>query len=272
MHCNAKEFKGDSLYVAGQFFEASIEYERLIFYSETPADINYFKYKKALCYKKLRDFNRALEELQSIYLPNASDSLFLRVYYQQSLCYYLNGEPSKAIWKVDEYLNRNNDTISASLFLPVKILCLNETLNWLEAKKCFNEFIQLKNFDQEKKLVLQNIINDLYNRKNLPHIRSAKKAENWSRFIPGSGQIYAGRTAEGLVNFLLNASLLTFSAYQVLNGFYITGYLAGLGFFNKTYQGGIKRSGILANQKNKEIMVRFNSRINETIRSTFEKN
>ncbi|MEZ5199231.1 MAG: hypothetical protein R2764_23450, partial [Bacteroidales bacterium] len=76
------------------------------------------------------------------------------------------------------------------------------------------------------------------------------KAENWSRFIPGTGQIYAGRAGEGTVNFLINASVLTFAGFQVYNGFYITGYLAGLGFFNKTYHGGIKRAGVLASYKN----------------------
>ena len=272
LNSNAIVHKGDSLFASGQFFEASIEYERLIYNSKNPVQINYNKYKKALCYKKLMNFTQALEELQSIYFPNTNDSLFQRVYYQESLCFYLNGEPSKAIWKIDEYLNQNKDSIASRLFLPLKILCLNETYQWTDARQCFTRYIHLQNFNLEKQSSLQIIVDDLYKRKNLPHIRSAKKAENWSRFIPGSGQIYAGKTGEGIINFLINASLLTFSAHQALNGFYITGYLAGLGFFNKTYQGGIKRSGILAIQKNKEILVNFNSKINETIRSNFEMN
>lgn len=272
LNSNAIVQKGDSLYASGQFFEASIEYERLIFSAENPVQINFNKYKKALCYKKLMSFAQALEELQSIYLPDSNDSLFQRVYYQQSLCFYLNGEPTKAIWKIDEYLSRKNDSVAARFFLPLKILCLNETYQWTEAQECFRKYILLQNFTLEKQSSLQKIVDDLYQRKNLPHIRSAKKAENWSRFIPGSGQIYAGKTGEGILNFLINASLLTFSAHQALNGFYITGYLAGLGFFNKIYQGGIKRSGILTTQKNKEILVNFNSRINEAIRSNFEIN
>jgi hypothetical protein len=130
----------------------------------------------------------------------------------------------------------------------------------------------MQNFAPEKEAEMQQMVNNLYSRRNLPRIRSIKKAENWSRFLPGSGQIYAGKTGEGIVNFLLNASILAFSAQQAYNGFYITGYLAGLGFFNKTYQGGIKRSGILASQKNKELIVNFNSGINATIRSGFELN
>ena len=127
----------------------------------------------------------------------------------------------------------------------------------------------MQNFAPEKEVEMEQMVNNLYKKRNIPHVKSVKKAENWSRFIPGSGQVYAGKTGEGVVNFLINASLLAFTAQQAYNGFYITGYLAGLGLFNKTYHGGIKRSGILASQKNKELIVNFNSNINKTIRSGF---
>jgi len=266
LNCSANGNKGDSLYVSGRYFEASIEYERMIFNSENPASLNYLKYKKALCYKKMMNYKQSLEELQSIYLPDNKDTLFQYIYYQQSLCFYLDQEPAKALWKIDEYLNQNADTSSLKIFLPLKILCLNEAFKWKESQECFVRFIHLQNFSPEINDKTLQLVNELYNKKNLPHIRLIKRAENWSRFIPGAGQIYAGKTGEGITNFLLNASILAFSAYQVLNGYYFTGYLAGLGFFNKTYQGGIKRSGILASRKNKEQIVSFNGKMNERIR------
>jgi tetratricopeptide (TPR) repeat protein len=261
--------KGDSLYASGQYFEASIEYERMIFKAESQANSYYFKYKKALCYKQLKRFDRAIDELQPMYFTNSADSLFRRVCYEQSLCFYLNGEPTKALWKIDEYFHRSADTVSYRVFMPVKLLCLNENLQWNEAKECFMLLIQMQNFTPEKETEITQIVNELYKKRNLPHIRSTKKAENWSRFIPGSGQVYAGSTGEGVVNFLLNASILAFTAHQVYNGFYITGYLAGLGFFNKTYHGGIKRSVILTSQKNKELIASFNCEINTIIRNNF---
>ena len=268
----AANLKCDSLYASGQYFDASIEYERMIFSAGNKADLYYFKYKKALCYKQLKNFNRALEELLPIYFSNSRDSLYQLVCYEQSLCFYLNGEPTKALWKIDEYLHRSSDTSSYRLFMPLRILCLNETFQWKEAQACFESFIQLQHFSPEKEIEMHRIVNNLYKKQNLPKIRSIKKAENWSRFLPGSGQIYAGKTGEGLVNFIINASILAFSAQQAYSGFYITGYLAGLGFFNKTYHGGIKRSGILASQKNKELIVKLNSEINFIIRSDFRNN
>ena len=66
---------------------------------------------------------------------------------------------------------------------------------------------------------------------------------------------------EGIVNFLINASIIAFTAHQAYNGFYITGYLVGLGFFNKTYHGGIKRAETIAVHRNKELIANLNSQI-----------
>jgi tetratricopeptide (TPR) repeat protein len=264
--------KSDSLYACGKYFEASIEYERLVFHAENQADLFYNKYKKALCYKQLKNFQQALDELQPIYFSNSSDSLFLRVYYEQSLCHYLNGDPAKALWKIDEYFHRSPDTASHRFLMPIRLLCLNETSQWMEAHECFIRFIQMQNFTPGKEAEVRQTVDNLYKKGERPRIKSIRKAENLSRFLPGSGQVYAGKADEGIINFLINASLLAFSAIQVYNGFYITGYFAGLGFFNKTYQGGIKRSGILASRKNKEQIVNFNSKITTIIRSNFELN
>lgn len=262
--------KSDSLYASGNYFEASIEYERLIFHSENIAEINHYKYRKALCYKKMNEFEKALDELQPIYFSNPEDSLYRLVSYEQSLLFYLTGEPARALWKIDEFIHRSADSAAFESFLPIKILSLNQTMQWQEAKKSFLLFVRKQDFPPEKKTKLEQAISNLYDEENRPRIKSVKKAENLSRFFPGVGQMYAGKTGEGIVNFLINASVLTFAGFEVYNGFYITGYLGGLGFFNKTYHGGIKRAGNLASQKNKELMVDFNSRITHLILSDFE--
>lgn len=266
---SASTLKSDSLFVAGKYFEASIEYERLIFQAQNREDLNYYRYRKALCFKKMRQFGRALDELQPTYFADPEDSLYRLVCYEQSLCFYLNGEPARALWKIDEYLHRSNDSASYRYFMPVRILSLNETRQWDEAQKCFLEYVAMQHFSPEKKSEMEQLVNNLYGKKNRPRIKSENKAENLSRFIPGLGQIYAGNTGEGIINFLINAAVLTFAGYQVYNGFYLTGYLAGLGFFNKTYHGGMKRAGDLVVQKNKKLMVDFNRKTNRIFLSDF---
>jgi hypothetical protein len=257
--------KADSLYLAAQYFEASIEYERLIFHAKDAQELNYSKYCKALCFKQMKDFARSVEELQTIYFTDANDSLFQRVCYEQSLCHYLNGEPAKALWKIDEYFRRSNDSTTFEVFLPIRLFSLNDTQRWDDAKSCFIQYIKMQDLSPEKQLKLIEKVDSLYAKKNRPKMRSAEKAENWSRFIPGAGQIYAGETGEGIINLLINSSILVFAGHQVLNRYYITGYLAGLGLFNKTYHGGMKRAATLASQKNEALLSDFNSKIRSMI-------
>ena len=267
---NSAVLKADSLYASGNYFEASIEYERLLFQGSEDVDANLLRYKKALCYRKMKDFERAINVLQSTYFPDAGDSLYRFVCYEQSLCFYLNKEPARALWKIDEFFHRSSDSASFGVFLPVKILSLHETYKWKEAEQSFIEFVELQQFPQEKENSLKELAAELYSKKNLPRIKSLKAAENWSRFIPGAGQIYAGNPGEGIVNLLINASVLTFAGIEVYNGFYITGYLAGLGFFNKTYHGGMKRARVIATRKNTAQMVEFNREVNQEIISIIE--
>ena len=271
LNSSAFLLKSDSLYASGKYFEASIEYERQIFHSENMAETNYYKYRKALCYKNLHQFKKALNELQPIYFSSPEDSLYRLVCYEQSLCFYLSGEPVRALWKTDEFIHRSADSMAFESFLPIKILCLNQTMQWEEARNNLLLFLRMQDFSSEKKTELEQLILDLYKEESRPNIKSVKKAENLSRFVPGSGQIYAGKGGEGVVNFLINASVLTFAGFQVYNGFYITGYLAGLGFFNKTYHGGIKRAGNAASQLNKKQMNSFNTKINSLIISMLDK-
>lgn len=262
--------KGDSLYVKGRYFEASIEYERQLFESTDNSIVYSLRYKKALCYRKLLNFERSIDELQSIFFTNTTDSLFHRVFYELSLCYYLKGEPFKALGKIDEYFHRSTDSTTFQVFMPLKIRCLNETRQWTRAKESFDQYVKMQNFTPDKETEILEIVNTLYSKPNLPRLKSAGKAENWSRFIPGAGQIYAGKTGEGVLNFIINASIIAFAGHQFFHKYYVTGYLAGLGFFNKTYHGGMKRTAFLASEKNKELLIHFNSEVNSVILNNFD--
>jgi tetratricopeptide (TPR) repeat protein len=264
----------DSLFKAESYFHASIAYEELIFNSGQPGLNNHYRYQKALCYKNLNNYTKALNELQQIYLPNHADSLYLPVLYQLSFLNYVTNEPQKALWKIDEFIFTTCDSIAFAAFLPIKALCHNELGEYEQAKKALLEWSKYKLSNPAAQTEFNGWVEDLYYKKNLPRLVSPKKAQDLSRFIPGAGQAYAGHIGEGTINFLISLSLLTFSAYQFSNGFstlkiwdgfYITGYLAGIGMLAKIYQGGIKRAGHLANENNKKEISDFNHQVNELI-------
>lgn len=260
----AGQGKADSLFISGNFFEAAIEYERCIFYESAAERINSLQFSKALCYKNSGEYERAAENLQSIYFSNSNDTLYALVSYELALCRYLNGEAQKALWKIDEFLARSGDSNTWHSFLPLKTLCLNEQQNWNEARATLQLYFSKTAVDQEQALQLNTLTDSLYQHE-VPKIKNPRKAENLSRFIPGSGQVYAGKAGEGMLNFLINASLLGFSAHQFYHGFYITGYVAGLGMLSKIYLGGVKRAGDLAREKNRNSLSGFNLAVNQLV-------
>jgi tetratricopeptide (TPR) repeat protein len=241
-----------------KFYAASIEFERAIFYETDISKIALLKYYKSICYKELGRIVKSLEELSEINMFKIPDSLFFLIRYQQALNNYLNKDPDQALWNIGELRFRFPDSTKIIDIIPLNILCLNAIRSWNDAHKLWNYFLENYPMDNSLKTKLKTEVNDLYNKRNLPRLYSPKKAENLSRFIPGSGQMYSGAVLEGSVNFLINASFLGFAFYEFYTEYYITGYFVGLGLFNKTYHGGMRRAGILAEQKNSTALRKFN--------------
>ncbi len=169
MNSFASNHKADSLFQTGDYFHASIEYERLVYYSTNRVESNNFVYKKTLCYKKLGDYQKALDELQTIYFSSETDSLYSYVTYEQVVCSYLNNEPLKALWKIDEFINRTHDTLTYINFIPIKILCHNELQEWENAQ---TELLYLLNYNLDNEALKNQYflkVDSLYTKKGIPN-------------------------------------------------------------------------------------------------------
>jgi hypothetical protein len=246
------------IFSEGRLFLASIEFERAIFYETDNNNIAKCKYYKALCYKGLGETVRALEELSEINPAGLSDSLFFMVHYEQAFCNYLNKDPDQSLWNFDEIRFRFPDSMKTYDIIPLNILCLNDKRKWDDALILWNYFIDNSGLADTIKSDIKSEVNKLYDERNIPKLHSPQKAENLSRFIPGSGQIYCGHFLEGSFNFLMNSTILGFSLYEFLTKYYFTGYIVGLSLFNKTYHGGMNRAKLLAGEKNIADMNRLN--------------
>jgi hypothetical protein len=211
-----------------------------------------------LCYKELGENNKALEELGEINLFNLPDSLFFLIHYELALCNYINNDPNQSLWNIEEIRFRFPDSLRTFDVIPLNILCLNAIRKLDEAFALWNYFLDNSALQDSVKKVFESKINNLYDKRNVPKLYSPKKAENLSRFIPGSGQVYCGALPEGTFNFLMNAAILGYSFYEFYSQYYFTGYFVGLGIFNKIYTGGIHRANLLAGEKNLKGMNKFN--------------
>jgi tetratricopeptide (TPR) repeat protein len=247
------------IFSEGKFFEASIELERAIFYESDNDRIVQFKYYKSLCYRGLGNYDKALAELSNINLFDVPDSLFFLIRYEQALCNYWNNDVPQSLLNIEGLKLKFRDTSKILEILPLNILCLNTVREWDNAHNLWNYFLENAGLQDSITTEYKEIINDLYKKRNIPKLYSPKKAQNLSRFIPGSGQMYSGEVGEGSLNLLINGSILIYALREFNFRYYFTGYFVGLGLFNKMYTGGMHRANLLASEKNREGIRKFNA-------------
>jgi tetratricopeptide (TPR) repeat protein len=242
----------------GRFFEASIEFERVIFYENDSVRIAQCRYYKSLCYKGMEEYGRALEELKSIIAARVPDTLFIMIRYEEAFCEYMTNDVQKALGSIEEIKNKFNDNPGVSATIPLNILCLNACRRWDESLALWTSYIENSRLpDSEKDNYIQELTR-LYSKKSIPKLYSQKKAILLSCFIPGSGQMYDRSVGEGLASLFLNAAFLGFGAWEFYTGYYFTGYFFGLRMSNRFYLGGIHRANDLAKSKNEEGIRKFN--------------
>jgi len=252
--------KAMQMYSGKHFYDAALEFERAVYYETDYTKVANYKYYKSLCYKNLENPPKALEELNGINFNNLPDTLYYKIRYEQAYCNLLNNEPVKALWSIDEIIIRFPDSLTNKEIMPLKVLTFNALGRWGESKELWREDINNRLLPDSVKLKVLSEVESLYNKKSIPKRFSARKAENLSRFIPGSGQVYCGEFLEGSFNFLINAAILSFAAYEFYTRYYFTGYFVGLGLLNKTYNGGMHRAKNLAEEKNLEEIRSFNEK------------
>jgi tetratricopeptide (TPR) repeat protein len=253
----------DSLFRLNQYQQAAIEYERVIFRSENPKEINNALYKKAQCYKLLGNYNNALSELNQITYWNLNDSIAEIYRYETALCNYLNANFKESELQLNQIDVLGCKYINTNQFALLKVLVYNETKQWSKALENATIYVHLS-YSPLQADSLEQILKKAYVPKRLPKYKSEKKA-NVLRMMPGLGQVYMGKTAEGSFNFLLNLSFLSFGAYQIYSGYYVTGYFVGAIGLSKVYFGGHARTDILLRKHNYTVHRNFCNNIKSII-------
>lgn len=263
---SAQEFstfdRADSLYFAGDFARAALEYERVIFESETPDDFNIAIFRRVQCFKQMQQFDKASAELQRIRLFTLNPDQTVEFYYERILCHYLNSAFNAALGAVEEMYFNVADSSLCNATLILQVLVYNELQQWDQAKQAALAYA--RTFSSPERENMEAAIHELYAKKNLPRLKKKSVAQVLA-FVPGLAHMYAGYWLEGSVSLLLNAAVLAFGVYEVLNGYYITGYLLGAGTLSATYFGGFSRSYHLLQKRNYERIRVFNNQVKKEL-------
>ncbi len=251
----------DSLFQQGQYQEAGLLYERAVFLAKGGTGKATALLKKSMCQKMLNSHGKALKSLQRVNTIGLPDSLHSEVLYQLALNAYLSGKFSESVFYAQQIrLYGLPDTSSPRIYLV-------RAMAWLEKQEYEKSYeaarsaitrLRLKPVKQDSFL---KSLHKIYLPGNLPRFKKEEKAVWLSTFMPGSGQMYAGRPGEGIFNLLIHLGTLAFAAEEIYFGYYVTGYFGGLALFQRFYFGNTKRAAELVRQYNEKEMARFSGEV-----------
>ena len=242
----------DSLMETGQWREACLEYEKIIFLYESREIQTHALLQKAECYKKQHDFAQASKTLNRIYIFGLPDSVLFKTKYEKAFVFYLNQEPGKAIVELQSLQTKEWETEATARILFLSSISYLSLHQWEPSKMTAITFVKTILPEQTSHSLYVAKLEELFSEKNIPRQLSATKAKNMSRFFPGGGQFYTGKIGEGLVSLGLHASLLYFGIDQFGQHFYFTGYTAGFGLLQRIYTGNLQRVQNLVAEVNTE--------------------
>lgn len=257
-------FKADSLFKQGNFFEAAIEYERQYYFSPDIQTKSICRFKKSLCFKAMGEYEISKKELLKVSSYGLNESAKKELKYETALISYL----------CNDYLLCERTFLQLNIIdydtTHQKNLYLLGTLNYIMLQKFDKseefaiQFIHLVNNDSVFQEMQIQRLHELYSKKELPHLKNEKLFE-WINIVPGFGQIYVGKVGEGFMNIGLNLGAFSFGVYQFLNGFYFTGYFVGALSINKFYFGGRTRAKSIMNEVNSKRLADYNITIREQL-------
>lgn len=254
-HCATLSIKGlyasepmmryaDSLYAAGYYFEASIEYERVIFESQSVHTRVLANLSKADALKQLGHFSRARRDLQRSLMFRGDDSLRLEIQYQFAFCSYMSGMVSEANSMLLQIRNSFGQIAQNRIFL-LESLVMVDMQRWDELREHILMWLEAYSIDSHKIAALLYEYDILLEEGSRGLEKDPGRAELWSTFVPGAGQLYAGEPGWAVLNVFSQLAGLTSFGLLAYNGFYIAGVVAGLGIFQSFYFGGIKQASEL---------------------------
>lgn len=234
----------DSLFDAHDYKLAAVEYERCVFLSQSRSATHTALVRKAQCYKAMGEYGHAATTLERC--AREYDD-----YGQLALCCYLNADFEGAL-SACEHCRMLKGGLDEDLLL-LRVLALNGLQRYdsahVAALQWSRRHLEASGED------LSPWVDSVY--ACLPRLKNENVAWYLS-FVPGLGHLYAGKYGMGAAAFVLNAAVLGFGVWQVLEKYYLTAYLGGAGLLGTLYPGTMRSAAYYVRQYNYLRTTQFN--------------
>ena len=257
--------KGDSLFAAQQYRVAAIEYERVIFLNRNKPITTPALLRKAEAYKQMGEYRNAVVCLNRATPVFLQDSIKYQLYHQAALNAYLgkNYLEARAQFKQMRHFVQDSALVYQSEYLEA--ITLNELFQWEEARDLLKKMIDRKDLTPVVRDSFNLLVDNYYHRKRIPKLKSAKKADTYSTYLPGLGQVYVGAWGEAIKgNLLLGVSGLFFAG-SILTENYVTAFTAGSFLVQSFYFGGLRRLEYLVEKRNYDLSRSYNDELRSFI-------
>lgn len=229
----------DSLFQEGDYLNAAHEYKRILFLHPHFPHIDFIVFRVAASYQNAGQLKKAISAYQFLIDTYRDSGLVERATNNIAQCHILLGDRERGITSLENFLSKYKRSDLAPLaHFTIGMLYIDKN-EWTQAGRVWNDvFLAYPDSPfAEVSARLARIVNDA---DTLPH-RSPTVAGVLSALMPGSGQIYSGRTVDGLYAFMSVAVFGSASAYYTSKERYEVAIpVAVLGVFlygNSIYQG-----------------------------------
>lgn len=244
----------DSLYNKQQFFEASIYAEYVLFQSSILEDKAKAIELKIDCLKKLKQYNALIAFITNCYSETIPEKLRVKLVYEEILANYFLKNYRQSI-HLSQYYPATN--YKEHQFISIlNIIAYNHLEDWKTADSLWKLFTV-------KEQLFDTVSQQLYT--HLPKFKNERKAANLSAYLPGMGQVYAGKPLEGIASFVFQVGSIGLGLEWWNRGYKFAAIAITGSSFSSFNDGGKKRAKKLVQDYNAKKIATFNASLNAAI-------
>jgi tetratricopeptide (TPR) repeat protein len=222
----------EHLYDEKAYSSAILEYKRFLFYHPGADMSGFVRYRIAQSYYYEGNRELAQELFKEFLEVFPASPLFLQAQFMLGKIHFDLGEYSAARSVFFQTINAGGDSQVAAQALYLRGWSYLHERDWLKA---IAEFRKVQQFQAGPSLkLLSDELADTTLKKTPPPLKSPGLAQWMSTFLPGAGQIYAGKTRNGLIATAINAAFFYLLVDAIREERYIDAvgvYLAGARFY-----------------------------------------
>ena len=255
----------DSLFQEGDYLNAAHEYKRRLFLHPDTPRIDFIAFRIAASYQNAGKLENAIGAYQLLIETYPKSVLVERAKNNIAQCHVLSGDSAQGLASLKRFLaEHKGSSLAPRVQFTIGMLHVDKG-EWAQASRAWSDVYSTYPESSFAK-VSDRLARTIKNADTLPH-RSPTVAGIFSALIPGSGQVYSGRTVDGLYTFVGMVVLGSASLYYADQERYEVAVPVGVlsMFF---YGNGIYQSIQSARVFNIRYEEQFRNRLQQEIRSS----